>query len=175
MLRGAQAPMLRAMASSALTESALFRPVEWRTSPEVMPGEPEGGFVLPVGTVTLLLSDFEGSVRAWQADPDAMAQLVAELETLVDDAVGRHGGVRPVEQGEGDSFVAAFSRATEAVAAALELQLACVERSWPGDIAVRLRMALHTGEAQLRGEGNYMGAAINRCARLRALAHGGQV
>jgi predicted ATPase/class 3 adenylate cyclase/DNA-binding CsgD family transcriptional regulator len=167
--------MLRVMSTAALPESVLFRPVEWRTSSEVMPGEPEGGFVLPVGTVTLLLSDFEGSVRAWQADPDAMAAVVRELETAVDDVVGRHGGVRPVEQGEGDSFVAAFSRATEAVAAALDLQLATAERTWPGGIAVRLRMALHTGEAQLRGGGNYMGAAINRCARLRALAHGGQV
>src|SRR5437588_8901245 len=110
--------MLRAMSNAALSESALFRPVEWRTSPEVMPGEPDGGFVLPVGTVTLLLSDFEGSVRAWQADPDAMASVVRDLEALVDDVVGRHGGVRPLEQGEGDSFVAAFSRATEAVAAA---------------------------------------------------------
>jgi len=131
--------------------------------------------VLPVGTVTLLLSDFEGSVRAWQADPDAMGAVVGELEDLVADAIGRHGGVRPVEQGEGDSFVAAFSRATEAVAAALEIQLATTQRSWPGDLAVRLRMALHTGEAQLRDQGNYMGAAINRCARLRALTHGGQV
>lgn len=131
--------------------------------------------MLPVGTVTLLLSDFEGSVRAWQADPDAMASVVGELEKLVDDAVGRHRGVRPLEQGEGDSFVAAFSRATEAVATALEIQLATAERAWPGDTRVRLRMALHTGEAQLRGEANYMGAAINRCARLRALAHGGQV
>lgn len=141
----------------------------------VLPGEPTGGFVLPVGTVTLLLSDFEGSVRAWQSDPDAMALVTSRLDDLVGDVVGRHGGVRPLEQGEGDSFVAAFSRATEAVAAAVEIQVATTQSSWPGGLPVRLRMALHTGEAQLRDQANYMGAAINRCARLRALAHGGQV
>ena len=75
--------------------------------------------------------------------------------------------MRPVEQGEGDSFVAAFARARDAVACALELQRA--------DLApIKLRIGVHTGEAQLRDEGNYAGPTINRTARLRDLAHGGQ-
>jgi class 3 adenylate cyclase len=41
-------------------------------------------------------------------------------------------------------------------------------------VPLRVRMALHTGEADLR-EGDYYGPAVNRCARLRAVAHGGQV
>jgi len=75
--------------------------------------------------------------------------------------------VRPVEQGEGDSFVAAFARASDAVACALELQRAPLA-------PIRLRIGVHTGEIQLRDEGNYAGPTINRTARLRDLAHGGQ-
>ena len=78
-----------------------------------------------------------------------------------------HDGVRPVEQGEGDSFVVAFARASDAVACALELQLAPLA-------PIRLRIGVHTGEVQLRDEGNYVGPTVNRTARLRDLAHGGQ-
>jgi predicted ATPase/DNA-binding CsgD family transcriptional regulator len=83
------------------------------------------------------------------------------------DVIAAHDGVRPVEQGEGDSFVAAFARASDAVAAALELQRAPMA-------PIRLRIGVHTGEVQLRDEGNYAGPTINRTARLRDLAHGGQ-
>ena len=75
--------------------------------------------------------------------------------------------MRPVEQGEGDSFVAAFARASDAVACALELQRAPLA-------PIRLRIGIHTGEIQLRDEGNYAGPTINRTARLRDLGHGGQ-
>lgn len=81
--------------------------------------------------------------------------------------VGAHHGIRPVEQGEGDSFVIAFSRASDAVACALALQRAPLA-------PLRLRIGVHTGEVQLRDENNYVGPAINRTARLRELAHGGQ-
>jgi len=37
-----------------------------------------------------------------------------------------------------------------------------------------LRIGVHTGEVQLRDETNYIGPTINRAARLRDLAHGGQ-
>jgi predicted ATPase/DNA-binding CsgD family transcriptional regulator len=75
--------------------------------------------------------------------------------------------VRPVEQGEGDSFVVAFGRASDAVTCALGLQRAPLA-------PIRLRIGVHTGEIQLRDEGNYIGPTINRTARLRDLAHGGQ-
>ena len=91
---------------------------------------------------------------------------IEHCRTLVD-VVEAHGGVRPVEQGEGDSFVIAFDRASDAVACALDLRLAPLA-------PIRLRIGLHTGEVQLRDEGNYVGPTINRAARLRDLAHGGQ-
>ncbi|MGH3967471.1 MAG: ATP-binding protein, partial [Mycobacterium sp.] len=123
--------------------------------------------LLPTGTVTLLLADVEGSTRLWQNQPEEMTAAIARLNRTVSDVIAAHDGVRPVEQGEGDSFVAAFARASDAVAAALELQRAPLA-------PIRLRIGVHTGEIQLRDEGNYAGPTINRTARLRDLAHGGQ-
>ena len=140
----------------------LSRPLLWEEPALTPRGAGDTAVVLPVGTVTLLLSDTEGSARLWEADREAMTAAVARLDMLITDAVGRHSGVRPVEQGEGDSFVAAFSRASDALACALALQLALASEPWPGGIELRLRMALHTGEVQLRDEGNYIGAEIGR-------------
>ncbi|HEY3239254.1 MAG TPA: LuxR C-terminal-related transcriptional regulator [Acidimicrobiia bacterium] len=141
------------------------------------PVVPEGAcpVPLPAGTVTLLLTDIEGSTRSWEAHGQAMAAAVARHYEILDSAIVGHGGVRPIEQGEGDSLVAAFARASDAVAAALEAQRALVEEDWPAGAALAVRMAVHTGEAQLRDERYYTGPSIIRCARLRALAHGGQV
>ena len=122
---------------------------------------------LPSGTVTLLLADVQGSTRLWETQPGEMTAAIARLDRAVSDVVAAHHGVRPVEQGEGDSFVAAFARASDAVAAALGLQLAPLA-------PIRLRIGVHTGEVQLRDDANYIGPTINRAARLRDLAHGGQ-
>ncbi len=123
--------------------------------------------LLPTGTVTLLLADVEGSTRLWETQPAEMTAAIARLNHTVSETIAAHDGVRPVEQGEGDSFVAAFARASDAVAAALELQRAPLA-------PIRLRIGVHTGEIQLRDEGNYIGPTINRTARLRDLGHGGQ-
>ncbi|MGB9225132.1 MAG: NB-ARC domain-containing protein, partial [Mycobacterium sp.] len=96
-----------------------------------------------------------------------MTDAIARFNQAVCDVVAAHDGVRPVEQGEGDSFVAAFARGSDAVAAALELQRAPLA-------PIRLRIGVHTGEVQLRDEGNYAGPTINRTARLRDVGHGGQ-
>ena len=122
---------------------------------------------LPTGTVTLLLADVEGSTRLWETRPGEMSAAIALLDTTLADLIAVHHGVRPVEQGEGDSFVLAFARASDAVACALALQRAPLA-------PIRLRIGVHTGEIQLRDECNYIGPTINRTARLRDLAHGGQ-
>jgi predicted ATPase/class 3 adenylate cyclase len=123
--------------------------------------------IVPTGTVTLLLADVEGSTHLWETRPEEMSAAVAQLDRTLTDLVSDHDGVRPVEQGEGDSFVVAFTRASDAVACALALQRAPLA-------PIRLRIGIHTGEVRLRDEGNYIGPAINRTARLRELAHGGQ-
>jgi predicted ATPase/class 3 adenylate cyclase/DNA-binding NarL/FixJ family response regulator len=123
--------------------------------------------LLPTGTVTLLLADVEGSTRLWETQPEEMTAAITRFNHVVSDVIAAHDGVRPTEQGEGDSFVAAFARASDAVACALELQRAPLA-------PIRLRIGVHTGEIQLRNEGNYAGPTINRTARLRDLGHGGQ-
>src|SRR5436190_18342438 len=106
--------------------------------------------LLPTGTVTLLLADVEGSTQLWESQPAAMTAAVEQLNRSASKLIAEHGGVRPVEQGEGDSFVAAFARASDAVACALDLQRAPLA-------PIKMRIGLHTGEVQLRDEGNYIG------------------
>lgn len=147
---------------------SLITPVELG---EGVPQKKQEKVALPVGTVTLLLADAEGSTRLWESDPDSIAPATHSHDRIVDEAIGRIGGVKPKDQGEGDSFVAAFSRPSDALAAALEIQQSLVREESP----IRLRMAVHTGEVQLRNESNYIGVAINRTARIRAAGHGGQI
>jgi len=102
-------------------------------------GVPRGGgrpFVLPTGTVTFVMTDVEGSTRRWESAGEAMMVAIHRHYELVDSAIAAHGGVRPVEQGEGDSVVGAFSRASDAVAAALDVQRAFASEAWAGGCRV---------------------------------------
>jgi len=112
--------------------TVLVRSVGWE-EPSVG-GE---GFVLPSGTVTLLLGDVEASTRAWETDPTTTDIALVELNDLIDELVGRFDGVRPVEQGEGDSFVAAFARAHDGIAGALAIQQALTTA------VLKLRLGVH--------------------------------
>jgi predicted ATPase/class 3 adenylate cyclase len=123
--------------------------------------------LLPTGVVTLLLSDIEGSTHLWDTCPDEMSAAVEHLDRALAAAIAAHGGVQPMEQGEGDSFVVAFTRAADAVACALDLQRTPLA-------PIRMRIGVHTGQVQLRNESNYVGSTINEAARLRDLAYGGQ-
>src|SRR5271157_637800 len=151
-------PGHRMLASMSGTDPRADTPLNWSDL---------GVSELPTGTVTLLMADVEGSTRLWQTQPEEMTAAIARLDRMECEVISAHDGVRPVEQGEGDSFVVAFARASDAVACALELQRAPLA-------PIRLRIGVHTGEVQLRDEGNYIGPTINRTARLRDLAHGGQ-
>lgn len=122
---------------------------------------------LPAGTVTLLMADVEGSTRMWESQPAQMASALASMDHQLAELVHTTHGVCPIEQGEGDSFVVAFTDATDAVACALALQHAALA-------PIRLRIGLHTGDVQLRDAGKYMGPTLCRAARLRDLGHGGQ-
>jgi class 3 adenylate cyclase len=130
---------------------------------------------LPAGRVTLVLGDVARSTPLWEQHAADMPAVLTRLDQVVAALVAASGGTRPVEQGEGDSFVAAFARARDAVAFAATLARAVGSELWPGGLDVKLRMAVHTGDARQRDEGRYTGEALNRCGRLRALAHPGQV
>src|SRR5437762_812365 len=127
---------------------------------------------LPSGTVTFLFTDIEGSTTRWEHQPEAMRLALARHDALVRAAIVEHGG--HVVKTMGDAFHAAFSRAPDAVAAALDAQRQLQAESW-GEIGpLRVRMALHTGAADER-DGDYYGPSLNRAARLLSTAHGSQV
>jgi len=127
---------------------------------------------LPIGTVTYLLSDIEGSTRLWEDHPDTATTMLARHDEIIESKTKAHGGIVVRPRGEGDSRFCVFARATDATAAALAMQLAFAKEPWGEPF--RVRIALHTGEAEVRA-GDYYGSAVNRCARLRAVAHGEQI
>ena len=126
------------------------------------------------GAVTLVLGDVEGSTPLWSDDPTGAARSIERLGTLVGDIVTSHGGTRPPEQGEGDSFVVLFDSPASALSFAVDLQLAIEAEAWPHGDDLRLRLAVHTGDVVALADGRFAGVAFSRCARLRGLAHGGQ-
>ncbi len=137
-------------------------------------GTPANPRELPEGIVTFLLTDIEGSAPLWETHTAAMSTALARHEALIAGTVASHGGQLIKSRGEGDSTLSAFVRAADAVAAALALQQAVATEVWPDDLTLATRVALHSGEAELR-DGDYYGQTLNRAARLRALAHGGHV
>src|SRR6478735_7166954 len=127
---------------------------------------------MPSGTVTFLFTDLEGSTRLWEQHPDAMRSALARHDAVVRDAIERHDGF--VVKTTGDGFHAAFDTAHDAVAAAVAAQLALDGEPWETTGPLRVRMGLHTCEAEAR-DGDYYGSAVNRAARLMSVAHGRQI
>jgi class 3 adenylate cyclase/tetratricopeptide (TPR) repeat protein len=142
--------------------------------PEDRAGRRRQPDALPQGIVTFLLTDIEASTPLWERHGASMGAALARHQALIARTVAAHAGRLIKRQGEGDSTLSVFVRASDAVAAALTLQLALHPARWPGEIALPTRAALHTGEAELR-DGDYFGPALNRAARLRSLGRGGQV
>jgi predicted ATPase/class 3 adenylate cyclase len=128
---------------------------------------------LPSGEVTLLFTDVEGSTRLWELHGTRMLALLAEHDRIVAEAVADAGGVLQLSRAEGDSSFAVFSDPASAISAAVALQRSMSAYPWPDDLLIRTRAALHTGTVELRGD-TYYGPVVNRCVRLRSLAHGGQ-
>lgn len=126
---------------------------------------------LPEGTLTFLFSDIEGSTKLWEQQREAMRIALARHDALMRQCITQHGG--HVIKTTGDGFYAAFASASDALEAALAAQKALHAEPWSEAIRIRVRMALHTGAAELR-DGDYYGPVLNRAARLAALGHGGQ-
>ena len=121
---------------------------------------------LPTGTVTFLFTDVEGSTRLLQEDGPRYADLLDEHRRVLREAFTQHDGVEVDTQG--DAFFVAFSRATDAVAAAAEARDALE------GAPIRVRMGIHTGEPLVTGEG-YVGIDVHRAARIAGAAHGGHI
>jgi len=127
---------------------------------------------LPSGTVTFLFTDLEGSTRLWEEHADAMKAALARHDEILRDAVESRGG--QVVKTTGDGLHAVFATAHDAAIAAVEAQRALGDEPWTLPEPLRVRIGVHTGEAEIR-DGDYYGSAVNRAARVSAAAHGGQI
>ncbi len=129
---------------------------------------------LPSGTVTFLFTDIEGSTKLWEEYPQVMKGALARHYAILQEAVEGHAG--QVVETTGDGILAAFGTAVDGVAAALAAQKTLIAERWK-DLklqTIRVRMGLHTGEAEMREEG-YSGLVLNRAARLMSIGHGAQI
>ena len=127
---------------------------------------------LPLGTVTFLFTDIEGSTRLWEEHPDAMRDALVRHDEILRDAVIAHDG--HVVKTTGDGVHAVFATARDALGAAVAMQLGLSAESFGETGPLRVRMGVHTCEVEYR-DGDYYGSEVNRAARLMSVAHGGQI
>ena len=127
---------------------------------------------LPAGTVTFLFTDIEGSTRLLRDLDERYGELISQHRRALREVAAEHGGIEIDAQG--DAFFFTFSRARDAVAAAIAAQRRLAGERWPADAEPKVRMGLHTGEPGVAEEG-YVGIDVVRGARLTAAAHGGQI
>ena len=127
---------------------------------------------LPTGTLTFLFTDIEGSTRLLERLGAGFPLVLETHHAILRGAIEGNGGVEVST--EGDAFFAVFPSAIAAVRATVEAQRALALATWPEDVAIRVRMGLHTGEGML-GADNYVGIDVHRAARIAAAGHGGQV
>src|SRR5439155_9454380 len=123
-------------------------------------------------TLTFLFTDVEGSTKLWEQFPDAMKRALERHDAILRSAITDANGT--VVKATGDGMMAVFASAAGALQACLDAQHGLRDEPWPDIGPLRVRMALHSGEAETRG-GDYFGPVVNRTARIMAAGHGGQV
>jgi predicted ATPase len=121
--------------------------------------------------VTFFFSDVVGSTRLWAADPEAMSASLRVHDQVLSGTIARHGGY--VFATAGDSYAAAFAKASAAVECAEDVQQGLADADWAGHPVLTVRIGMNLGEAEER-EGKYFGPTVNQAARIMAVAHGGQ-
>lgn len=129
---------------------------------------------LPTGTVTFLFTDIEGGTKLWEQHPEAMKAALAKHNSLLKEAVNQI--MDSSSRTTGDEVHAVFGTAMDGVNAATTAQreFQTSEFLKNSGISLRVRMGLHTGEAELR-DGDYYGGTLNRAARIMSAGHGGQI
>jgi class 3 adenylate cyclase len=143
----------------------------------------------PVGRVTLVFTDIQGSTRVWEAEQDVARHSLRAHDAVMRASLHRHGGYEV--KTEGDSFMVAFTHPVRALQFCLEVQRELQGHPWspdllalpeaaeaPGFRGLRVRMGVHIGEPEARARGNrvdYFGPMVNRAARIANAGHGGQI
>src|SRR5688500_16990586 len=125
---------------------------------------------LPRGTVTFLFTDIEGSTALWERDRAAMREAVDRQLAILQSLIAAHHGV--LFKTVGDGTHAAFASAEEALRAALASQRALLAEDGGELGPLRVRMALHAGEAAPDARGDHLTAPLNRLSRLLATGSG---
>ena len=129
---------------------------------------------LPSGTVTFLFTDIEGSTRLWQEKPEAMSVAHAHHDAILREAIDANHGY--IFQIVGDSFTAAFHNAQDGLQAAVAAQRGLQTEAWDKMGAIKVRMGLHTGAAEIASDGKYEGyTTVATAQRVMSAAHGGQM
>lgn len=128
---------------------------------------------LPTGTATFVLTDMERQTALLERHREDMVRAILRHNAIIRMIVEANGGWFVKERGEGDSTFSVFTSAESAVRAAAEVQIAMRDEPWPEHLPIKVRIGVHTGEAELI-DGDYLSPTINRCARIRAVALGGQ-
>lgn len=126
---------------------------------------------IPTGTVTFAYSEIDGVAGLWADHRDATGLVIGRLEQIVRTLTAAHGGHEIVSGG--DTFGGAFHRAGDAVDWATALQRAVRDEEWPAGLDVRVRVGLHTGDAEERS-GSYYGPTAHIAAHLSSAGNGGQ-
>ncbi|HET9613754.1 MAG TPA: adenylate/guanylate cyclase domain-containing protein, partial [Candidatus Limnocylindrales bacterium] len=135
-------------------------------------GSASGASTAASTPATFLITDIEGSTRLWEEQPTAMAAALARHDALLRAVVEGHGG--SIIKTTGDGLLAVFAEPVAALSAALDGQRAMRDADW-GEIGeLRVRMAIHSGAAEIR-DGDYFGPSLNRAARILGIGHGGQI
>jgi class 3 adenylate cyclase/tetratricopeptide (TPR) repeat protein len=126
-----------------------------------------------VETFTFLFTDIEGSTALLgRVGQGVYARVLADHHSIIRSGLAAHGG-REVDT-QGDAFFAVFSSPAACVAAAVAMQQALEAHAWPGGERVRVRMGVHTGQAEVTATG-LVGLDVHRGARIADAGHGGQV
>jgi len=120
---------------------------------------------------TFLFTDIENSTQLWESYPQKMRQVLARHDTILRDDIKSHGGSIIKHTGDGVFAIFVDGKPLEA---ALAIQRKMQTGKW-GEIGeLRVRIALHYGEAFQEGE-DYFGPTINRTARILSAGWGGQI
>src|ERR1700682_6406152 len=110
----------------------------------------ESSRVLPSGGVTFLMTDVEGSTRLWEREPEAMRRALSRHDSIIAACIQQYNGYLVKSKGGGDSVFAVFPHVRDAVSAALFAQCALAIEHWATSSTLSVRMAIHTGQIELR-------------------------
>jgi class 3 adenylate cyclase len=162
-------PLLRRIGARIRSQSTIDRMISWveDEQPDLRRAE------APDGTVTVVFSDIEDSTRITERLGDQRwLELLEVHDAIVRENVRGYGGYEVKSQGDG--FMLAFPSAREAIACAIDIQRALARRAADGELPIRVRMGVHTGEA-IHRDGDFYGRSVILAARIADRAHGGEI